>query len=172
MAKKILVTYATKHGATAEIAEKIGAVLKETGLKTDVKPIKDISDPSSYNAVVLGSALYIGRWHKAAAKFLKENENALADKPVWIFSSGPTGEGNAGELMEGWNIQKKLRPIVDRINPRGRTVFHGTLDSAKLSFFEKWITKRVKAPMGDFREWEAITSWAADIAASLKEKDS
>jgi menaquinone-dependent protoporphyrinogen oxidase len=168
MSQKVLVTYGTKHGATAEIAEKIGAVLKENGLETDVLPVKDVSNPAPYSAVVLGSAVYVGGWRKEAAKFLKGNEDILKQKPVWIFSSGPTGEGDAVELMQGWDFPKKLLPVIERIAPKGRAVFHGDLNPEKLSSLEKWMIKKVKAPIGDFRDWDAVTSWASDIAAALK----
>ncbi|MEA3375393.1 MAG: flavodoxin domain-containing protein, partial [Chloroflexota bacterium] len=66
MAHQVLVAYATKHGATAEIAKKVGQVLREAGLPTDVLPAGDVGDLTSYSAVVLGSAIYIGRWRKDA----------------------------------------------------------------------------------------------------------
>jgi menaquinone-dependent protoporphyrinogen oxidase len=100
------VAYATKYGATAEIAEKIGQVLRQAGLRTDVLPTDRVSDLSPYKAVVLGSAVYIGRWRKEAATFLKANEKALAERPVRLFSSGPTGEGEPVELTKGWRFPK------------------------------------------------------------------
>ena len=171
MNNQVLVTYATKYGATAEIAEKIGQVLREAGLRTDVLPTNRVSDLYTYKAVVLGSAVYIGRWRRQAAKFLKTNEKALAERQVWLFSSGPTGEGDTVELTEGWRFPKALQPIADRIAPRDIAVFHGNVDMKKLNFIEKWMIKNVKAPVGDFRDWEAIASWATDIAAVLKEAD-
>ena len=79
MEKKILVAYASKYGATAEIAEKIGDVLSQAGLQTDVVPADQVRDPAAYMAVILGSAVYIGKWRKEAVKFLKTNENMLAE---------------------------------------------------------------------------------------------
>jgi menaquinone-dependent protoporphyrinogen oxidase len=167
--KRVLVAYATKYGATTEIAEKIGQVLRQAGLPTDVLPADRVGDLSAYKAVVLGSAVYIGRWRKEAVKFIKANETVLAEQLVWLFSSGPTGEGDPVELMQGWRFPGKLQPIADRIGPRDIAVFHGAADLGKLNFIEKWMLKNVKAPAGDFRDWEAITSWATDIAAVLKE---
>jgi menaquinone-dependent protoporphyrinogen oxidase len=167
MDKRVLVTFATKHGATAEIAEKIGEVLQQAGLEADVLPMDRATDPAAYQAVILGSAVYIGRWRKEAAKFLQANEQSLAEKPVWLFSSGPTGEGDPVELLRGWRLPGKLQPIVDRIQPRDIAVFHGATDVNKLNFIEKWMIKNVKAPVGDFRDWEAITSWATAIAGEL-----
>jgi len=169
MDEQVLVAYATKYGATAEIAEKIGEVLLQAGLPTDVLPVDRVGDLSAYKAVVLGSAVYIGQWRKEAVKFLKANETVLAGKLVWLFSSGPTGEGDAVELVQGWRFPGKLQPIADRIRPRDIAVFHGAVDVGKLNFIEKWILKNVKASIGDFRDWETITSWTTTIADVLKE---
>jgi menaquinone-dependent protoporphyrinogen oxidase len=167
MENQVLVAYATKYGATAEIAEKIGQVLCEAGLSTDVLPVDRVGDLDPYKAVVLGSAVYIGKWRKEAVKFLEANETALAGKQVWLFSSGPTGEGDPVELVQGWQFPEKLQPVADRIGPRDIALFHGAADGEKMNFLEKWAMKNVQAPLGDFRDWEAITSWAKAIAEEL-----
>lgn len=169
MNKPVLIAYATKYGATAEIAEKIGEVLRQAGLPADVQAVDRVSGLSSYRAVVLGSAVYIGQWRREAARFLQTHEAALAQQPVWLFSSGPTGQGEAAELLQGWKLPAKLQPVADRITPRDITVFHGAIDVKKLNPLEKWMLKNVKAPAGDFRDWDAITAWATAIAAELKE---
>jgi len=169
MDKQVLVAYATKYGATAEIAEKIGEELRQVGLPTDVLSIDRVGDLSTYKAVVLGSAVYIGQWRKEAVKFLKANETVLAGKLVWLFSSGPTGEGDPVELAQGWQFPGKLQPIADRIEPRDIAVFHGAVDVNKLNRIERWMLKNVKAPVGDYRDWEAITAWATGIVAERKE---
>jgi menaquinone-dependent protoporphyrinogen oxidase len=168
---QVLVAYATKYGATVEIAEKIGQVLRQAGLRTDVLPVGGISDPTPYKAVVLGSAVYLGQWRKEAVKFLQVHEKMLTERQVWLFSSGPTGEGDPVELTKGWRFPEALQPIVDRIQPRGIAIFHGNVNMKKLNFIEKWMLKNVQTPLGDFRDWEAITSWATAIADVLKEKD-
>lgn len=168
MDKKILVAYATKYGATAKIAEKIGLVLREAGLGTDVSAVKSVKDLFPYKAIVLGSAVYIGKWRKDASAFLKANEAALAEKQVWLFSSGPTGKGTPDDLLKGWRFPKALQPVAERIRPRDMVIFHGDVNSEKLSGVEKWMIKNVKAPSGDFRDWGAITSWAESIADDLK----
>ena len=165
---QVLVAYATKYGATAEIAERIGQVLREAGLRADVLPADRVSDLTPYQAVVLGSAVYAGRWRKEAAAFLEANEKGLAERQVWLFSSGPTGEGDAVQLMKGWRFPEAQQPIANRIQPRDIAVFHGLMDMKKLNLAEKLILKAIKAPVGDFRDWDAITSWATAIADALK----
>lgn len=169
MNKNILVTYASKYGATKEIAEKIGGVLCRAGLQVDVYPVNGIRDLDQYRAVILGSAIYIGKWHKGAVEFLQDNEKILADRPVWLFSSGPTGEGDPVELVEGLRLPPTLQPLADRIQPRDITVFHGYINPDKINFIEKWAIKSlVKKPFGDFRDWDAITAWATSIGETLK----
>jgi menaquinone-dependent protoporphyrinogen oxidase len=169
MDSQVLVAYATKYGATAEIAEKICQALRQAGLRTDVLPVDRVGDLVPYKAVVLGSAVYVGLWRKEATTFLKANEKALAERLVWLFSSGPTGEGDPVESVQGWRFPKALQPIADRIQPRDIALFHGAVNTKKLNLIEKWMLKNVKAPAGDFRDWDAITSWATAIADVLKE---
>lgn len=172
MEKNILVTYASKYGATKEIAQKIAEVLRQAGLQVDVDPVSQVRDIALYKAIILGSAVYVGKWHKEAVQFLQANTNTLANMPVWLFSSGPTGEGDPVELVEGLRLPAALQPAVDRIQPRDIAVFHGYIDPDKINFIEKWAIKSlVKKPFGDFRDWNAITAWTITIAKTLGEKD-
>lgn len=169
MNRHILVTYASKYGATKEIAEKIGEVIRQAGLQVDVLPVKGIHDLTSYRAVILGCAVYIGKWLKEAGEFLKVNEKSLAERPLWLFSSGPTGNGDAVALLGGWQLPSDQQPIIDRIQPHNIAVFHGYINPDKVNVIEKWsIQNLVKKPFGDFRDWDAITSWATSIADTLK----
>jgi len=168
MDTRVLVAYATKYGATTGIAEKIGQVILQAGMQTDVLPTDSVSDIASYKAIVLGSAVYVGQWRKEAVAFLEKNEKAMSKLPVWFFSSGPTGTGDPVQLMQGWRFPEAQQPIADRIQPRDTAFFHGVLDLTKLSLAEKLLIKGIKAPVGDFRDWDAITSWAAAIADALK----
>ena len=169
MDKNILVAYASIYGATKEIAEKIGEVLRQADLQADVLPVDGIHDISPYQAVILGSAVYVGKWQKEAVEFLQTYENILADRPVWLFSSGPTGEGDAVELVEGLRLPPGLQPVADRIHPRDIAVFHGYINPYKINFIEKWAIKRlVKKPFGDFRDWDSIVTWATTIANALR----
>jgi menaquinone-dependent protoporphyrinogen oxidase len=168
MESRVLVAYATKHGATKGIAEKIGNVLREQGLAADVTPVDRVDDLAPYDAVVLGSAVYVGQWRKDAGEFLEANEEELSKRPVWLFSSGPTGEEDPVEAMDGWRFPEGLKPVADRIEPRDIAFFHGVLDMKRLNLAEKLVVKALKAPTGDFRDWDVITSWAEDIAAALE----
>ncbi|MGC8874478.1 MAG: flavodoxin domain-containing protein [Chloroflexia bacterium] len=167
MGSRVLVAYATRYGATAEIAEQIGRVLREAGLQVDVLPMAQVDNVEPYDAVVLGSAVYIGKWLREASAFLKAKADLLAERPVWLFSSGPTGEGDPVALLKGWRFPEGLRELVERTRPRDVAVFHGRLDPERLRFGARWIIRRIQAPTGDFRDWGAIERWARGIAAAL-----
>lgn len=164
---KVLVAYASKHGATADIAAKIGETLHHKGLQADVLSIADVSTLAPYQAVILGSGVYAGQWLKEASSFLVRNEQALVQIPTWIFSSGPTGEGDPLKLVKGWRLPETLLEHVEHIHPRDVVVFHGEIDTSELNFGEKLIVKGVRAPVGDFRDWAAITQWAFGVAETL-----
>lgn len=166
---KLLVTYASKYGATREIAEKITEVLKQAGLKADVTSVKDVRDLSAYQVVILGSAVYVGKWQKEAAEFIQKHEQSLTEREVWLFSSGPTGEGDPAELLEGWRLPEELQPVAARIRPREIAVFGGFINPDKVNFIERTAIKTmVKKPFGDFRDWDNIVSWANQVAEVVK----
>jgi menaquinone-dependent protoporphyrinogen oxidase len=167
MGKRILVTYASKYGSTAQIADKISQVLQSEGLAVDEQPVDQSGDPSKYDAVVFGSAVYAGSWRKEATSWLSQYATQLSHRPTWIFSSGPTGEGDAEGLMDGWRFPEKMKAVIESIKPQSITCFHGEIDTDKLNFGEKLIVKGVKAPVGDYRLWHQISSWSAGIASAL-----
>jgi menaquinone-dependent protoporphyrinogen oxidase len=168
MENKVLVTYATKYGATAEIAEQIGATLREAGLTVAVQPAAAVTNLQTYQSVVLGSAVYIGQWCKEAIVFLETYERELTAMPVWFFSSGPTGGGDPVQLMKGWRFPEGLNRLRDTIQPRDVAFFHGFLNPKKMNWAEILLVKGIKAPMGDYRDWAMIREWANHIAEALK----
>ena len=164
----VLVAYASKYGATEAIAEAIAAALQAGGVRADVARCKDVKDLEPYSAVVLGSAVYVGRWRREAADFLRHAEAKLVRVPVWLFSSGPTGYSDAAALLHGWRFPIALQGLADRIAPRDIAVFHGALDPKQLNPFDAFIVRNVKAPLGDFRDLDAVAAWARTILAELK----
>lgn len=164
---KILVAYASKYRATAEIAEIIQASLHEAGLHVDLKPVQEVDSLAEYDTVVLGSAVYAGSWMGSATRFLNKNQAALAERDVWLFSSGPSGDGDPKDLLKGWVYPPQLEDTLQAIQPRDIAVFHGKIDMDALNFGERVIVKMVKAPTGDFRDWEMIGDWARTISESI-----
>jgi menaquinone-dependent protoporphyrinogen oxidase len=158
----ILVAYASKHGATEGIAQHISRSLNEAGREADARSVTDVLEFGTPEAVVIGSAVYAGSWRKEAVEFIDAHAHELARLPVWLFSSGPLGE----QVADDEEQPKQLAEIRARISPRGHKMFFGALDPGKLSFGERMLVKAVKAPEGDFRDWDEIARWAKEIARS------
>jgi menaquinone-dependent protoporphyrinogen oxidase len=159
----VLVAYASKHGSTAGIAEAIAGALVDHDVKAEAKSVDTVDDLGPYEAVVLGSAVYAGSWLKDAVSFAERHADALARMPVWLFSSGPLGQD-----VEDAEVQPRQLPELRRaMAPRDHRVFFGALDTSVLGFAERMIAKAVKAPTGDFRDWDAIRAWAEGIAEEL-----
>lgn len=165
---RVLVAYASKYGATAEIAARIGATLREAGLAVDVQEVASAPAVDGYDVVLLGSAVYAGQWMRSASEFLRQHVEALAAKPVWFFSSGPTGDGDPAELMKGWTFPQTLEPEKEQVGPRGVAFFHGSIDMNKVHFGERMIVKALRAPTGDYRNWGMINDWVQEVVAALQ----
>ena len=164
----ILVAYASKHGATRGIAEHIAQTLRTRGREADVVPVDAVERLGAYDAVVLGSAMYYGSWMKEAVEFVQRNRAALAERPVWLFSSGPLGT----EVHDSEEQPKEIGELQAEVGARGHRIFFGALDPHVLSFPERMVAKAVRAPQGDFRDWEAIAAWATEIAHALAPDES
>lgn len=157
----VLIAVASRHHATAEIGERIGAVLTARGLEVDLvdaEPSRWLDD--EHAAYVIGSAVYLDRWLRSARQFLRANESVLAHHPVWFFSSGPLG-GEDERLLEGLGPPVGAAPSVVPLEHR---VFPGRLDVSELGVGERIVARAVGAPAGDFRDWDDIEEWAHEIA--------
>ena len=173
---RVLVAYATRHGATAGIAEHIAEELAGRGHDARARPVEDVDGLEGYDAVVLGGAAYMFHWLKPAVRFAKRHRDELAALPVWLFSSGPLGTDRVD--AEGKDVLETTRPrefaeLTDLIRPRGERVFFGAYDpdADPIGLAER-LTRRMPAardslPAGDFRDWDAITAWADEIAEEL-----
>ena len=159
----VLVAYASKHGSTQGIAQRIAEQLRQLGIQAEARPLDEVWDPGSYEALVIGSAIYYGSWMKEATEWVYRNQAVLARRPVWLFSVGPLGT----EVKDAEQQPKEMAEFQQAIRPREQRVFFGALDHQRLSFAERMVVKAVRAPEGDFRDWEAIDAWAANIARNL-----
>ncbi len=159
----VLVAYASKHGSTQGIAEHIARHLSERGVTTEVRPASAVTELDQADAVIVGSAVYAGSWMKEATEFVHRFGAELPGVPVWLFSSGPLG----ADVQDDDEQPKQLDELRRTLHPRGHEMFFGALDREQLSFGERMIAKAVKAPEGDFRDWDAIGSWADAIADEL-----
>jgi menaquinone-dependent protoporphyrinogen oxidase len=162
---RVMVTCASKHGATEGIALAIADRLRQQGHDVVVERVVDISDLHGIEAIVLGSAVYVGSWLKEATEFAEGNADVLSTMPVWLFSSGPLGT----EIHDEEEQPRQLPELTRALHPKGHRMFFGALAHDKLGFGERMMVKAVKAPEGDFRDWVAIAAWADEIAGDLSD---
>jgi len=162
---RVMVACASKHGATEGIAEAIAERLQQLGHDAVAVRISDVTDLEGVHAVVLGSAIYAGSWMKEATEFAEANADALSKLPVWLFSSGPLGT----EVHDDEEQPRQLADLKEKLRPRAHRLFFGALDRETLGFGERMMVKAVRAPEGDFRDWNAIGAWADEIARELAE---
>ncbi len=163
---RVLVAYASMHGATTEIAQAIGEELRKGGFEADVRPADAVTDVREFDAVVLGSGIYSGAWRKEAVKFGKRHARELRRRPVWLFDSGPI-DASADE--------GKTTPVKDAVETaalvgaRQHVTFGGQFGPEDVGrFTQRMIGTGDKSPYGDFRNFERIRAWARAIGAELR----
>jgi menaquinone-dependent protoporphyrinogen oxidase len=166
---RVLVVVASKHGSTRGIADEIAAELPVTsagqalGLTAVLQVAEHAPDPAGFDAVLVGSAVYAGRWLPAARDYVSAHTAALRGLPVWLFSSGPIGEPPFPP-----DEPHDAHPMLQLTGARGHRVFPGRLDKTLLSFGERAMVTAMRAPLGDFRNWEEVRGWAGEIAEELR----
>jgi menaquinone-dependent protoporphyrinogen oxidase len=165
---KILVAYATAVGSTAEVAEVVGESLKD-GATVDVRPAKEVTDLSEYDAVVLGTGVRAGNPYAEAKAFVSRHGAALKGLPVAAFvvclTMKEVTEENCQQAEGYLDVVLAGAPGIDVV---GKGLFGGKVDYAELPKVLGWILKwLVKAPEGDFRDWDAIREWVAQVKPAL-----
>jgi menaquinone-dependent protoporphyrinogen oxidase len=160
---QVLVSAASRHGSTIEVAATIGSVLTAAGLSVHVLAPREVASVDGFDAAVIGSGIYLGRWLDPARKVLLRNRAGLERIPVWLFSSGPVGDPPqpADEPAEA-------RRLVGLVGAREHRTFPGQVEWRRLGLGEKAMVTVVRAPEGDFRPWDEIEGWAREIAAALE----
>jgi menaquinone-dependent protoporphyrinogen oxidase len=170
--RRVLVAVASRHGATRDIARAIGARLEQgtpgredgvdDGVMAVVLPVEQRPDPRPYDAVILGSAVYMGRWLEPARDYATAFAGALRERPVWLFSSGPIGAPPFPP-----DEPHDAGPLRQITGAREHCVFPGRLDKQVLGFGERAMVTAMRAPTGDFRDWDGVRAWADAIAVDL-----
>ncbi|MFP4148704.1 MAG: flavodoxin domain-containing protein [Nitriliruptoraceae bacterium] len=173
---RVLVAHASRHGSTAQIAERIAERLRGAGLLAVVVDVDEVEDAAAYDAFVVGGAAYLFHWLRPATRFVRHHQELLASRPVWLFASGPIGDEAVDE--EGNDLLEVSRPkefdeLHAAVQPHGEKVFFGKWDPSEppVGFVERMMrllpAARDGIPSGDFRDWREIDAWADEIAAAL-----
>jgi len=155
----VLVAYASRHGSTREVAERICEAIQSTGVRAHLRPAAGVDDVDGYGGVVLGGALYMGRLHRHAHRFLRRHADALAGRPLAVFASGPTDD----EPDHWRESREQLDAALSRydLDPVAVQVFGGRVDPSQFHF------PLSRIPAGDSRDWDAIEAWGRSIPELL-----
>ena len=166
MSDSVLVAYATRYGSTQEVAKAIAETLRKSGLGVEVQPMREVRTLEGYDAVVLGAALYMYRWHKDARRFLSRHRTALMELPVAIFALGPVKDPRDEEEWRNSRDQlDKELAMHAWLKPVAVEILGGKFDPALLRFPLNLFAG--SEPASDIRDWEAIGAWAGDLAGKL-----
>lgn len=157
----VLVAYASKRGSTREVAEAVGAEIAARDFDVVVAAAATVEDIERFDAVVLGGALYMGRWHRDARHFLAKHRHALARRPFAVFGMGPQTMNEQAVAQSRAQLDRVLAKTPDVV-PAAVAIFGGVFDPAKLRFPFNRI------PATDARDWAAIEAWADALAARLR----
>ena len=172
MNKKILVTYASRAGSTAEVAQAIGDTLSTSGASVDVLPMQKVQQLSSYQAVIAGSPIRGSKWLPEAIKFIADHRTELRQKPFAMFTLSITLAMSSGiqyrQAVMGWTA-----PVRQQVNPVSEGLFAGMLDFTKLPLNFDTLKLRLTVALGIFpkddrRDWKAIYEWAKSIQPLLQ----
>jgi menaquinone-dependent protoporphyrinogen oxidase len=162
-ANEVWVVVASRYGSTREIGEAIDEELKRDGHDCRVLDVEEVRSFTGAGAVILGSAVYAGRWLKPARKLLEARGRELRGRPSWLFSSGPTGDPPLPEEAEPVGIDEAL----EATGARSHQIFAGRIELERLKRRERLLVSAMRAPVGDYRDWDAIRSWARTIGREL-----
>ena len=159
----LLVVYGSKHGSTQEVAEAIARRLRGRGHEVALRPAADVADLTPYAGVVVGGALYFGRWHRDAARFLVTHRRELAEHPTAVFAMGPKTADAEGLAESRAQLDKALTKVHD-FDPSSVAVFGGVVNPKRLRF------PLSRLPASDSRDWDVIDAWADEVAAGFERR--
>lgn len=163
----LLVAYASSHGSTRGVAERLASRLRDHGHEVSLKAIGSVDTGNSYQGYILGSAIYAGSWIAEAVTFIEQQRDLLAQRPVWLFSVGPLDD--QGGLLKSveWPKAKQVDGLRTLIAARDHRMFAGAIRPDQLSFLVRLIFRVTGGRYGDFRKWDEIDRWADEIASQL-----
>lgn len=159
---RVLVSAASRHGSTAEMAAEIASTLTDAGLDVQIVPPDDVTSLDGYDAAVIGSAIYMNNWMAPARDLVERLSDGLATIPVWLFSSGPIGDPPPPA-----EEPEEMAEILAASHARAHQIFAGRIDRSQLGLGEKVLTSALRTPEGDYRPWTDVRTWAEAIARDL-----
>jgi menaquinone-dependent protoporphyrinogen oxidase len=163
---RVLIAFASKRGSTAEIADAIASAIRAAGHIVDCRPADGVKNLGPYDAVVLGSAVYMKRWRGDAKHFMRKHSKELSDTPFWVFSSGPVGDP-AADADPSWYEPPRLIERAEALGLKGHTVFGGRVPADPRGPIERTMVENTPPEFRDRRNWDEIRQWAETVACEI-----
>ncbi|MBS1888022.1 MAG: flavodoxin domain-containing protein [Actinobacteria bacterium] len=166
-AMTVLVVYASRHGATAGIAARLARRMVDCGITAEARRVDAVATLDGYDAIVLGAPVYDQRWPPEAGQFVSAHAEALAARPLWLFSVGSFGDTKPliGALTH--REPRDIEALRATLRPREYRVFQGVVEKGQWPFWSRGLFHLFGGRLGDHRDWEQIEAWAEQIAREL-----
>jgi menaquinone-dependent protoporphyrinogen oxidase len=166
---RFLVTCGSTHGGTQSLGEMVADAIRDQGFTAEVRPPGQVRQLADYDAVIVGGALYAGRWHRAARRFVRRHTAELRQVPVYFFSSGPLDDSaSRAEIPPVPGVQG----LMDQVGARGHATFGGRLAPDAKGFPARQMAKKLS---GDWRDPCHVDAWThhviGEVAASAVQAD-
>jgi menaquinone-dependent protoporphyrinogen oxidase len=166
--KKVLIAYGSRCGSTGGVADAVGQALCRAGTSIDVRLVGKVKDLSPYQAVIVGSAIRMGRWLPEAIDFVKKHRDALQQVPTAYFVVCLTMKDDTAEnRSKALAYLDPVRKETPQLQPVDIGLFGGVVDFSKLSFVYKSVLKAKGVAEGDFRNWTSIRTWATGVRPAI-----
>lgn len=176
MYEKVLICYGTRYGSTGEIAENIGETLRNRGAMVEIVNLKQskVKDLKSFDFIIVGSGIQMGRWTKEPLKFIKKNRDILSRKKVALFVSCMSATKPETCAQGRRDYLDKINTDFPEIEPVSMGLFGGMIDPTRggrmtkglMTALLKEFTKEGEEPPEyvDLRDWEQIRLWAENLS--------
>ncbi|MGE3908493.1 MAG: flavodoxin domain-containing protein [Chloroflexota bacterium] len=166
MNARVLIAYASRTGSTAEVAKAVGQEMRAAGWQTDVLPVEGVRDITGYDALILGTAIRIGKPLSEAMRFARQHQGDMATRPVAYFMLCDTLHEDTPHSREV--AQDYLTPLRKIRQPVSEGLFGGVKDFSTAHPLLRWFAMRVlRLAEGDWRNWDEIRAWAAALPDKL-----
>lgn len=164
----VLVAYASRHGSTGEVAARIAARLVDSGAAVDLRRVDEVRTLDGYDAVVFGAPVYDQSWPPEADRFVDTHRDALAVRPLWLFSVGSFGDTK--RLIGAMTLKepRRIAEIRAAVRPCEYRVFQGVIRKHQWPFWSRLFFHAFGGRFGDHRDWPVIDGWAEKIAVTLR----
>jgi menaquinone-dependent protoporphyrinogen oxidase len=159
---RVLVVHGSKLGGTKGLAEMVGAAFEHRGADVVLGPAAEVTGIEGFDVVVIGGALYEGRWHQDARRFVERRRHALQDVDVWLFSSGPLDDSAAKRDIPPVAQVEKL---IAELDARGHATFGGRLEAKPKGLMARMMAKKLS---GDWRDVDQVDAWVEQIVSDVR----